>query len=259
MNIMARWSIVAGMLGMLVVGFACGGTNTPSPPQELGGSGSPETDAGVVDDDTADPTDKAPSIVDNEDTQTDPTDPSEPGETTDPSDVDPPPELSECAACVEANCQDERSECLTDETCTCWADCSESGGLSECIKDCEAPNQTTLAYHQCRDRNCLSECSPKFEPELPDGDIFPDGGLGEFDGSFPSIDAGNQDARSCDECVADSCSTQGAACEGNADCACWANCFSGNNWVECTDQCGSGAQGWFDLLGCRMSSCPQCN
>src|SRR5690606_31440437 len=66
MNIVARWSIVAGVLGMLVVGGACGGSNSPNP-QGLGGSGDPEVDAGVVDNDDAgkDPLEESPSIVDS--------------------------------------------------------------------------------------------------------------------------------------------------------------------------------------------------
>lgn len=273
MNIVARWSIVAGVLGMLVVGGACGGSNSPNP-QGLGGSGDPEVDAGVVDNDDAgnDPKQESPSIVDSgiaEDSGSNPTgetDAGNPGEN--PGD-DAGPQLSACAACVAESCPEERDTCLEDETCVCWADCAESGGLSECIKDCNAPNQTTLAYHQCRDRNCLSECSPQFDPGvpdgglLPDGGLFPDGGFADFDAGLPGLDAGvpgmdGGDTRSCEECLAQDCSSANAACEGNANCACWAGCFNGNNWVECTQECGTGSQAWFNLLGCRTTSCPQC-
>lgn len=258
MNNVARWSIVAGVLGMLVVGGACGGSNSPNP-QGLGGSGDPEVDAGVVDNDDAGDDGKdaqAPSIFDSGTAQ-DSGDSEDAGENPG---SDSGPQLSACAACVEESCQDERTACLDDETCACWADCSESGGLSECMKDCSPPNQTTLAYHQCRDRNCLSDCQaqPPFDAGLPDGGLLPEGGLIP-DAGLPLFDSGTADTRSCEECLAEDCASAQASCEGNAGCACWATCFNGNNWVECTQECGSGSQGWFDLLGCRLSNCQQCS
>lgn len=257
MNIVARWSIVAGVLGMLVVGGACSSSSHSPNPQGLGGSGDPEVDAGVTDDDAGDdPADsQSPSIVDSGDPKPDGGDPPDPNDADPGADPDAAP-TSACVSCMQANCADERTACHADTTCACWANCSDRGALGECMKDCAAPNQVTISHQQCRDRSCLSECSAKFDAGLPDGGLL-DGGFAGLDGGFPGADGG-KDTRTCDQCVADSCSSQSAGCKSNSNCSCWSGCFNGNNWVECTEKCGAGSSGWFDLLGCRMSQCQQC-
>lgn len=187
-----------------------------------------------------------------------------------------PPAPTACESCVVSSCATESSACAGDTNCACWQGCFDDTNLNECMQKCGVAGTKAMAYVQCRDGKCLSDCNSSLDGGLPgldaslppfDGGFTLDGGA-PFDASFSLPDATltpdaaifNLDGGSpeeCNACLASNCASQGSACQADADCACWQGCYDGSNWIACSQKCGAGNNAWFGQLGCRFQSCSQ--
>lgn len=160
-----------------------------------------------------------------------------------------------CNACLSTSCSKELTACQADQACTCWLGCFDGQNFQQCYQQC-GQSQAALGFIQCGGQKCGQTCGG--------GGGQGGSGGGALDGGGP-IDSGKAGAgggasdgglsQGCQDCMAQSCGQELTACQASKPCTCWAGCFTGQNYVQCYQQCGAPDSATTNFGQCTQQKC----